>query len=84
MSGICDPDAVTAGDINADNTVSMADVILVLQINAGMNQPWPVNLRAEINGNGKIGMEEAVYGLQVIAGIKNRKNNRTPFILPQK
>ncbi|MCP4109092.1 MAG: hypothetical protein GY749_26780 [Desulfobacteraceae bacterium] len=83
-SGICDPDAVTAGDINADNTVSIADVILVLQINAGMNRPWPVNLRAEINGNGKIGMEEAVYGLQVIAGIKNRKNNRASFILPQK
>ncbi len=66
-------DAVTAGDINADNTVSMADVILVLQINAGMNRTWPVNLMAQISGNGKIGMEEAVYSLQVIAGMRNRK-----------
>ena len=48
--------------------VNLADLILTLQVLAGMN-PDNVCVIADINGDGKIGIAEAIYIMQHIAGI---------------
>ena len=58
------------GDINCDKVVDMADLILVLQILAGMT-PDDICPTGDVNGDGKIGMEEAVYILQTIVLYEN-------------
>jgi len=58
------------GDVNNDRRIDLADVILALQVSVRMT-PVPVICKeADINGDGKIGIEEAVYGLQWVAGLR--------------
>ncbi len=57
------------GDIDSGGTVDIADAILVIQIMSG-TEVYSVNLYADINGDGKIGLEEVVYILQKIAEIR--------------
>ena len=54
------------GDINDDVSVDLTDAILALQIVAGLN-PDGAHLNADVNGDGKIGIEEVVYILQHVA-----------------
>ncbi len=50
------------GDINDDSTVDLRDAILILKILAGIDTGDAViNLNADVNGDGKIGMEEVIY-----------------------
>ncbi len=61
--------AVMFGDVNANGEVDLGDVILSLQSVAGINlndiNPW-----ADVDGNGKTGLAEAVYGLQKEAEVR--------------
>jgi hypothetical protein len=56
---------VILGDVNNDRAVDLADTILALKAVSNLN-PQPIHKEADIN-DGKIGLEEAVYTLQVTA-----------------
>ena len=58
----------------SDNTVyyysflGLTDVISILQIATNTTPAEPVGKGFDVNKDGKIGTEEAVYGLRVISG----------------
>lgn len=62
--------AVLAGDVNTDGQNDLADVILALQWMAGVPAAQPVDLDAEINGDQKMGLAEAVYLLQTLSDLR--------------
>jgi hypothetical protein len=50
------------GDVNSDQQVDLADLILALQISAGMSpNPATIHLSADVDGDQKIGMAEVIY-----------------------
>jgi len=59
------------GDMNADGLVNLKDVIIVLQIQTGMEISLnrPVDEETDVNGDGKIGMEEALWLLRKVSGM---------------
>lgn len=61
----------TPGDINGVGGVGLDDAILSLKIGAGLNTSGQtIDMGAEIGGDGKIGLPEAVYVLQKAAGMR--------------
>jgi len=61
---------VIPGDVNNDQLVDLADVILIGQIIAGIVPEAEVNLAADVNGDGKINMVEMIYVLERVTGIR--------------
>lgn len=59
-----------AGDIDNNQAVGLADAILALQIAAGISPPSTIYKEADLNGDGKIGIIEAIYILQKTAGLR--------------
>ena len=59
------------GDINGDNAVNLADPISALQVVTRPSSPLSVNKAADVDQDGCIGIAEAVYGLQKLAGMRN-------------
>ena len=58
------------GDVNGDLHVDLADGILVLQVLSGLT-PDPILYRsAEVNGDGMIGLDEAIHILQGISDVR--------------
>ncbi|MFZ2808072.1 MAG: BACON domain-containing carbohydrate-binding protein [Desulfosalsimonadaceae bacterium] len=57
------------GDVNNDRVVDLSDLILTLQILAGVDMPHAINMDADVNDDGKIGIEEAIYILNKVAGM---------------
>ncbi|RLC08110.1 MAG: hypothetical protein DRI57_24665, partial [Deltaproteobacteria bacterium] len=55
-----------AGDADGDLSLSLRDAVLVLQTMAGM-ETTDINPDADVNNDGKIGTEEAVYILRRIS-----------------
>lgn len=60
------------GDINKDGSVNLADAILALQVASGMT---PTGIRTDyaavdVNGDNKIGLQELIYILQYVAGLR--------------
>jgi len=58
------------GDVNNDAVIDLADAIINLKLCSGMNLSENINIRADINGDNKIGIEEAIHALQHTAGIR--------------
>ncbi|MCP4352839.1 MAG: hypothetical protein GY795_45895 [Desulfobacterales bacterium] len=57
------------GDANADSTVDLADVIAVLKVL--VNLETPINAEtADVNGDKRIGSEEAIYVLQLLSELE--------------
>ncbi len=61
-------------DLDSDGTgdacdLELPDAILILQVLAGM-QPPPNDKVKDLNGDGRIGIEELIYVLQDIAGLR--------------
>ena len=52
------------GDLNGDCAVDLKDAILALQIHSCSNPATAPDLAGEVSGDGKIGLEEAIYILQ--------------------
>ncbi len=56
----------SVGDVNNDGSVDLKDVIQALQISAGLpplpNQP--IDLSSDVNCDGRIGLQEAIYALE--------------------
>ncbi|MGE0085143.1 MAG: leucine-rich repeat domain-containing protein [Desulfococcaceae bacterium] len=57
-----------AGNVDGIGDIDLKDVIVSLQVSAGKPVSGVV-LTADVNGDNKIGLPEAVYGLQAVAGI---------------
>lgn len=61
---------ILAGDIDNSGAVDLKDAILALQVNTKMSISSDIYSGADINGDKKIGIEEGIYALQIIAGIR--------------
>jgi len=57
------------GDLNGDKNITTADAVIGLKIICGIN-PGTFKLDADINGDGKIGLNEIVFILQKVSGLK--------------
>ena len=57
------------GDVNGDGIIDLADLILSVQLLAGMS-PSDVNKGADVNADGRIGLAEAVFILGKAAGLR--------------
>jgi hypothetical protein len=69
---------VVKGDINADGSVNLIDAVLSLQI-ANAMKPNNLDPRAEVNGDGRIGLHESIYALQELAGLREAKGDKVLF-----
>ncbi|MEE4358944.1 MAG: carboxypeptidase regulatory-like domain-containing protein [Desulfococcaceae bacterium] len=68
---ILSPTDVETGDVNGDGEISLKDALLALRISAGESEFSQAVCRyAHVNGDLRIGPEEAVYILQVISEMK--------------
>lgn len=56
-----------AGDIDLNGTLDLTDLLLSLQVLTGMQPERPVSLNGDVDGNGDIGIAEAVYILKSVA-----------------
>jgi len=54
------------GDLNNDDQIDLADVLIALRVLAGLQPKVPVNLLADVNSDGEIGVEEAIYALRKV------------------
>lgn len=61
---------VLTGDINDSRIVDLADAILAMQVVAGVNPPETVYRQADVNGDRKIGTDDALYVLQSVAQMR--------------
>jgi len=61
-------------DIIADEFTSLDDAILKLQVVSGLNpnsiRPDYAGAKIDINGDMKIGLEEVIYILQTVVGVR--------------
>lgn len=59
------------GDVNDDGILDLADAIIAHQILSGIDLDGiTLNLGADVNGDGKIGTEDAIYILQKVANLR--------------
>jgi len=58
------------GDLNLDTQIDLKDAILSLQVLADIVPSETVYSVSEISADGKIGLEETVYVLQVVSGLR--------------
>jgi len=69
------------GDLNDDANVDLADVILALKIVAGLPETASSvatgNLHWDVNKDGRIGIDEAVYALGVAANVRTKDQKMT-------
>jgi hypothetical protein len=69
VSGVYTIDLVD-GDLSGEGDVNLADAILGLQVLSGITPSNGVLLSGDVNNDAKISMEEVIYILQYIAGIR--------------
>ena len=60
----------TAGDIDGNGAVDLADAILALQVMAGNQPSATIFMEADVNNDNRIGLEEAIYIMQRVAGFR--------------
>ncbi|MFH1642871.1 MAG: hypothetical protein ABIC04_08300 [Nanoarchaeota archaeon] len=59
------------GDIDGNGIVDLTDLILALKIMGNIDTNGiPIHLTADVNGDGKIGLEEVIYILQEISQVR--------------
>ncbi len=61
------------GDMNDDKNIDLVDVIIALKVVADVNNPgfstgFPIS-QITVNGDDNVGLEEAIYDLQEVAGL---------------
>jgi hypothetical protein len=59
----------TMGDLNGNGPADLSDAILALKI-VGDMVPGAGDVKADVNEDGKIGLQEAIYILQTAAGLR--------------
>ncbi len=60
--------SVLKGDINDDGQVDLTDAILALQVVMGIVPSATIEKHADVNGDGRIGIQEALYILRDLSG----------------
>lgn len=61
-----------AGDFNGNDSIDLGDVILCQQVVAGFPLTGTsLQIQSDVNSDGRIGVEDALYCLQVLAKIRN-------------
>ena len=70
MPYVIDLPITDPGDIDDSGEVDLADVILGLQVLAGITPAGLVEVDADVDGNGKIGMAEVIFNLQKVSGLR--------------
>jgi hypothetical protein len=63
-------ESILAGDIDYSGNVDFKDAILAFRIAIGLAVEQAVYPAADIDGDGAIGLAEAVYVLQRVAGVR--------------
>lgn len=63
--------ASVPGDLNGDRYVKLDDSIIGLRVVTARNSYSSINLDSDVNQDGRVGIEEVIYVLQVVAGIRN-------------
>ena len=59
------------GDINNDGVVDLKDVILGLHVTSGIGYQNHLLRLADVNADGKHGIVEVIYAMQIVAGLRN-------------
>ncbi len=62
--------ALQKGDLNKDKFVDLTDVIIALRVLAGLNFSGTYDIQTDVNGDNRIGLEEVIYVLQKVAGLR--------------
>jgi len=57
------------GDLDCDEEITLSDAITALRIVSGIDPP-PVFCKNDVNGDGKIGLEEVIFILQKVAELR--------------
>jgi hypothetical protein len=60
---------VVVRDIIADGNVDLIDAVSALQVLSGTEPFSPVHNRADVNGDGQIGLGEVIYIFQEVSGM---------------
>lgn len=58
------------GDLNLDCTIDLEDAIIALQVLVGIAPAADVHIEADVNNDGKIGLQEAIYILQKVSKLR--------------
>jgi parallel beta-helix repeat protein len=61
---------IVPGDVNHDDIVNLDDAILILKVLTGIPPSQPVFSDADINHDGRLGIEEVMYILQKVAKVR--------------
>jgi len=61
---------ISKGDIDNSGNITLQDAIMAIQITSGMNTGAQVYTAAEVSGDNKIGIAEAIYILQRISELR--------------
>ncbi len=62
-------DKILPGDVSGDSLLTLKDAVLALQISVGRTPSIPFNPLADVNGDRKVGLAEAVFVLKKISGL---------------
>jgi len=63
------PLSLTKGDVDGDLDRDLVDAVLALQILVGITPSTTVNKAADVNADSKIGQEELISILQIVADL---------------
>jgi hypothetical protein len=58
------------GDVDNNGTVDLADAVLSLGVSIDSAEALPVFSGADVNADGRIGEEEAVFVLEMVSGLR--------------
>jgi len=58
------------GDLNQDEHTNLTDLLIALKVTTGMNETW-ASPDADTDGDKKLGIQEVIYILQVVSGIRD-------------
>ncbi len=61
---------ISGGDVNWSDSVDLKDFILTLQVISCITPSQTVYESADVNGDGEIGIEETIYILQSVSGLR--------------
>lgn len=57
-------------DLNGNGSIELEDAIIAIQILSGMNSSITTTNRMDVNNDNKVGVEEAIYILQKVSGLR--------------
>jgi|GEM_PF-1837859 len=58
------------GDLNADCALDLRDALIALKVTSRIDSPPSIDLEADVNGDGKCGLEETIYILKNISRLE--------------